>query len=216
MKKASLSLILLGASLLASVALGSDFSVELGASRVHVSGVRPYAAKQNLSRSTADAMTTATVRVSYSPTKDWEFGAAYTQYDDLTGTGISPNSDIFNGGNPSAQVLTVVNSEERIRDFAFDARYRWHVTPELALEVGPVLSWFRSRAEIWPVFPTAMFAPGPHTPGRIFTASELNLGAVAGARWSFWKSWNVSVTYRYAAPKDRTLNIFTANLGYRF
>lgn len=213
------SKVILGCSLVWGGALcaasASSLMIEPGVSYVRISGVRSYAARENLSHNDTSHVTSPFVRLAYAIDDAWSVGIQYSRYTSLLGSGASPNTDVFHDGGASAQVITTVNSAERIQEFAVDVRYRLKISEPIGFEIGPVVSCFQSKAQIWPNDPTATFVAG-HVPGRSFSASDVNVGGVAALRATLTSDWSVSASYRLATPPDRTLHLFTATVAYRF
>ena len=194
--------------------------LEVGVASVEVSGVRPYAAKQNLSINETARVTVPTVRLGYPVTRDFSLGLSYCRYADLMSSGLAGSGDIFNRGGVSAAVMTPVRGSEDIREFALDGRYRRMVTEKIGIELGPVVSQFHSNAEIG----TAIEVIRPSDNSRFidyrkqgeFKADDLRLGATAAIRFDLAKAWNLTASYRYAAPPERKLHLYGLALGYRF
>jgi hypothetical protein len=194
--------------------------LEVGFASVEVSGVRPYAAKQNLSKNETDRVTVPTMRLGYPITRDFSLGLSYCRYADLMSSGLAGSADIFNRGGASAAVMTPVRGSEDIREFALDGRCRLAVTEKIGLELGLVLSQFHSKAEIGTAF--EVLRP-PDNSSFIdyrkqgeFEADDFRLGATAAVRFTLVKALSLIASYRYAAPPERKLQLYGLALEYRF
>jgi hypothetical protein len=197
----------------------AEWSVEAGAASVAVSGVRPYAAKQNFPRNDSPHIAAGFVRLAHSAGARWSLGLAYTYYQKLEGSGASPSSDVFNRGGTAATVVVPLKSFERVHEFSLDARYRWQLSAHVQLEAGPVVSYFRSRAEIGSDL--RISAPGGvpveyYSRLGEFTGNDLRLGAGGAVTWVLSPRWETRVGYRVAAPPNRTLQHISVALNWGF
>ena len=136
------SLIALAALAILPAAFAVSPTLEVGFASVEVSGIRPYAAKQNLSKNETDRVTVPTMRLVYPITRDFSLGLSYCRYADLMSSGLAGSADIFNRGGASAAVMTPVRGSEDIREFALDGRCRLAVTEKIGLELG--FKWVES------------------------------------------------------------------------
>lgn len=198
--------------------------MEAGLASVRVSGVRPYAAKRNLSRSETVHLTVPTMRLGYSVTPAFSLGLSYCRYADLDSSGLAGSSDIFNEGGPALTVMTPVRGSEDINEFALDGRYRFPVAGKIGFEIGPVASAFHSLARIGaapssagavPIV-TAAATDAASLNNRIFTATDFRLGGVAVLTMVFPNHWRLNGSYRYAVPPGRRLHLYGLTLGYGF
>lgn len=184
---------------LSQAAIASPVTFEAGVALVESSGLRRYAAKRFLTTSETSAVTAPQLRVSMPVGESMVVGIGYAHYATFRGRGVAPSSDIFDEGIPALQVISPFRSAEKIHDASLDLRYRWSVSKNASIEFGPVLSVFHSRARI------------AH---RSFSATDLRLGGVLQLNCALSGPWTVGVGYRYAAPPDRTLNIFALTASY--
>src|SRR5690606_27717831 len=115
-------------------------------------------------------------------------------------------SDIFNDSRGALDVETPIVSREKIHDTYFDVRYRFRLHERTSLELGPVASWFSSRAHIYPVN-----FDGGSRGGRWFTDSELRLGGVVQLDYRLSERWSAGLSYRLAKPTSRTLNVVSVS-----
>ena len=194
-------------------------TLEIGVASVEVSGVRPYAAQQNLSINETDHVTVPTLRLGYPVTPDFSLGLSYCRYADLKSSGLAGSADIFNRGGVSAAVVTPVRGSEDIREFALDGRYCLAVTKKLGLEFGLVLSQFQSKVEIGTAYavvrPTDNSTFIDYRKQGEFKADDFRLGATVAVRFALARAWNLIASYRYAAPPERKLQLYGLALEYR-
>ena len=176
-------------------------TLEAGVAIVETSGLRRYAAQRFLTENRTSSLAAPQLRVSMPVGDSWVVGAGYGYYATLRGHGVSPSSDVFDDGGSSLQVVTPFSSEERIHEATLDVRYRLPLSAGVAVEVGPTLSWFYSRATIW---------------NRSFTADDVRLGGAINFLCPINERWAVHAGYRYAAPPDRTLHMLVLTASRSF
>ena len=181
--------------------VAAPITVEAGVALVGSSGLRRYAARTYLTQNETSSIIAPQVRASVPVGDTFTVGAGYSFYATFRGKGVAPTSDVFNEGGIALQVITPFSSSEKIHEFNLDLRYRATLSERWLFEAGPTLSLFHSRAEIW---------------NRTFSANDLRLGGAAEVRCSLDGSWSVGAGYRYAAPPDRRLHIFSVALARDF
>jgi len=193
-------------------------TLEVGIASVEVSGVRPYAAKQNLSKNETGHVTVPTVRLGYPVTRNFSLGLSYCRYTDLKSSGCAGTPNIFNeDGGVWVEVVTPVRGSEDIREFALDGRYHFTISEKIGFDAGLVLSQFHSKAEIGEVLGVvALSGQSIYRKRGEFEANDLRLGGTAAIRYALTKSWRLTAGYRYAAPPERKLHLYSVALGYCF
>ena len=216
------SLFVFAALAILPATLAAAPTLEIGAASVEVSGIRPYAAKQNLSKNETDHVTVPIMRLGYPVTRDFSLGLSYCHYADLQSSGWS-GLDVFNEAPPGsvmAAVVVPVRGSEDIREFALDGRYHFTVTERIGLELGLMLSQFHSKAEIgyglWVSDPSGQPTRFTYIQRREFKADDFRLGATVAVRFTLAKAWSLIASYRDAAPPERRLHLYGLALEYRF
>lgn len=192
-------LIAAGFVFLSQAAIASSLTIEAGVALVESSGLRRYAAKRFLTNNETSSLAAPQLRVSMPVGESWVVGAGYAYYATFRGSGGAPTPDVFDEGLIVIQIPVIFSSSEKIHEASLDLRYRWHLSERASVDAGPTLSLFHSKATIWT---------------RSFSATDLRLGGVVQLKYALSEAWTAGVAYRYAAPPDRTLNIFALTVSW--
>lgn len=197
------------------------WSVEMGAAGVAVKGIRTHEVpSRKIGRNDRPQVPAGYLRVARALGERWSVGAGYTRYGTLRASGASANGDIFDRGGVVTQAVVPLEMNERVQEFTLDGRGRWQWSKRWAIEAGPVVSLFRSEAELGSVRFQMSSPSGPAQkvffPIARYDGTDLRLGGVLAAEFTLAEKWVVRTGYRYAAPPDRTLHVVSLGLARRF
>lgn len=186
--------------------LQAALTLEAGVAYARASGVRPYAARQNLSLNETSHVTVPTLRLAFIPSPRWAIGLGYSYYDNLESSGTSPSNDVFNDRPGILPIVVDVWGRENIHEMFLDGRYRMPWGQSAHVEFGPVLSLYQSSATIGSDLGRNQ---------RSFSATDLRVGATAALTMELAPRWQLSASYRYSAPPERNLHLWGVALAFR-
>src|SRR3954471_5449122 len=115
-----------GATFSGSGLMAGSWTLEAGAARVAVDGVRTFAVPhQKLAHNDTLHATAGSLRLGRDLSDTWNVGVGYTGYTTFRASGFSPNSDIFDRGGGAFLAIVPLEIANRVQEWTFDARYRW-------------------------------------------------------------------------------------------
>lgn len=196
------------------------WSLEAGTGKVLVSGVRSFAVPAyKLPQNDRRHLPMGYIRVACDLGAGWRVGAAHARYGTLRASGASGDSDIFDRAEVSLPVVVPLEMAEKVQEWALDVRRHWTLSPRLAFEAGPVLSYFVSHAELGSSsWGGTLGGPVQRFYRQLTTYRENDLrpGAAAAMEFTVTPRWNVRAGYRLALPPARTLQAWSLGAGWRF
>lgn len=183
------------------------WSLSAGLTYADISGVRTYGAKYLEGKTgthetyQTESLWTPTVSLRYELSDRFAFDTSYTQFQGIQGLGISNDSDIFNENEVALFVLTPYHFSENIHDISTSIWIKALDRKKWAVELAPTLSYFSSSAIV---------------AGRKFSADDLRLGASVRFNTNLTTRWSGHFGFRYAAPPDREVRVFSLGASYHF
>ncbi|MDQ8183907.1 hypothetical protein, partial [Pelagicoccus sp. SDUM812005] len=190
----------------------AETRIGIEANYLKISGIRSYGAGANNGFFFTAPKSSRTVSpyLSFSPNSRSTFKVRYTNYEEISSSGFSGDSNIFKTpGIFVPQVPVFFSIEEEIKEYSLSYLFRIGSIKSFDFALGPSLSVFDSNA--------AFYFPESAEMGPFATRKEtdVELGFESLVAYAISDDFNAEFSYRYSTPPQRHIHLLSISLNFK-